>query len=165
MKIFLTGEKGVGKSTCIQEIIKECQISVCGFMTLPFYEENKRVGFMLHALVDREINDVRFSKQKEVIPNVFNSFGVEVLKECLHYRNRFLILDEIGFLEQNETAYLAQLKENIDAFNNIIGFLRKCDIQYIVEIKKRKDVLLLDFDKLSKNEVKTLLKMYVEDSL
>ena len=40
MKIFLTGEKGVGKSTCIQEIIKECQISVCGFMTLPFYEEN-----------------------------------------------------------------------------------------------------------------------------
>ncbi|MCB5373361.1 nucleoside-triphosphatase [Amedibacillus dolichus] len=165
MKIFLTGEKGVGKSTCIQEIIKECQISVCGFMTLPFYEENKRVGFMLHALVDREFNDVRFSKQKEVIPNVFNSFGVEVLKECLHYRNRFLILDEIGFLEQNETAYLAQLKENIDAFNNIIGVLRKCDIQYIVEIKKRKDVLLLDFDKLSKNEVKTLLKMYVEDSL
>ena len=165
MKIFLTGEKGVGKSTCIQEIIKECQISVCGFMTLPFYEENKRVGFMLHALVDRETNDVRFSKQKEVIPNVFNSFGVEVLKECLHYRNRFLILDEIGFLEQNETAYLAQLKENIDAFNNIIGVLRKCDIQYIVEIKKRKDVLLLDFDKLSKNEVKTLLKMYVEDSL
>ena len=165
MKIFLTGEKGVGKSTCIQEIIKECQISVCGFMTLPFYEENKRVGFMLHALVDGEINDVRFSKQKEVIPNVFNSFGVEVLKECLHYRNRFLILDEIGFLEQNEKAYLAQLKENIDAFNNIIGVLRKCDIQYIVEIKKRKDVLLLDFDKLSKNEVKTLLKMYVEDSL
>ena len=79
-------------------------------MTLPFYEENKRVGFMLHALVDREINDVRFSKQKEVISNVFNSFGVEVLKECLHYRNRFLILDEIGFLEQNEKAYLAQLK-------------------------------------------------------
>ena len=76
-----------------------------------------------------------------------------------------MILDEIGFLEQNETAYLAQLKENIDAFNNIIGVLRKCDIQYIVEIKKRKDVLLLDFDKLSKNEVKTLLKMYVEDSL
>ena len=162
MKIFLTGEKGVGKSTCIQEIIKECQISVCGFMTLPFYEENKRVGFMLHALVDREINDVRFSKQKEVIPNVFNSFG-DILKHATD--QSLLILDEIGFLEQNEKAYLAQLKENIDAFNNIIGVLRKCDIQYIVEIKKRKDVLLLDFDKLSKNEVKTLLKMYVEDSL
>ena len=45
MKIFLTGQKQIGKSTCIQECIRECHKSVCGFLTLPFYEEQRRAGF------------------------------------------------------------------------------------------------------------------------
>lgn len=60
MKIFLTGEKGIGKSTCINEIIKECVLSVSGFQTLPFYEDNTRKGFYMHALIDIDRNDVMF---------------------------------------------------------------------------------------------------------
>ena len=72
MKIFLTGQKQIGKSTCIQECIRECHKSVCGFLTLPFYEEQRRAGFYLHALHAMEHNDQRFSMQhetwNEVIP-------------------------------------------------------------------------------------------------
>ena len=75
MKIFLTGQKQIGKSTCIQECIRECHKSVCGFLTLPFYEEQRRAGFYLHALHAMEHNDQRFSMQyetwNEVIPGVF----------------------------------------------------------------------------------------------
>ena len=100
MKIFLTGQKQIGKSTCIQECIRECHKSVCGFLTLPFYEEQRRAGFYLHALHAMEHNDQRFSMQhetwNEVIPGVFNSFGTQLLKQARKLQEHILILDEIG---------------------------------------------------------------------
>lgn len=166
MKIFLTGEKGVGKSTCINEIIKECMISVSGFQTLPFYENGSRKGFYMHALLERENNDMMFSIQhetyNEVIENVFNTFGVSVLKESMNRKDTYLILDEIGHLEQNEKQYLEYLENCIQIFDNIIGVLKKCEIQYIEDIKARKDVIVLDFDSMSYAEIKVKLKTYME---
>lgn len=167
MKFFLTGEKGVGKSTCINEMIKECMISVSGFQTLPFYENGSRKGFYMHALLERENNDMMFSIQhetyNEVIENVFNTFGVSVLKESMNRKDTYLILDEIGHLEQNEKQYLEYLENCIQIFDNIIGVLKKCEIQYIKDIKAREDVIILDFDVMSYKEVKENLKKYVED--
>ena len=158
MKIFLTGQKQIGKSTCIQECIRELHKSVCGFVTLPFYEGTRRSGFYLHALHAMENNDQRFSIQhetwNEVIPGVFDTFGKELLIQAKAYENRILILDEIGHLEQNEEHYLKTLLEVIDKFPNILGVLKKYDIQYIHEIAAREDVTVLDLDKESYEDVK-----------
>lgn len=166
MKIFLTGEKGVGKSTCINEIIKECRISVSGFQTLPFYENGIRKGFYMHALLDRRENDVLFSIQhetyNEVIPNIFNTFGVSVLEKSMQKKDTYLIMDEIGHLEKNDYTYLKILKNCILNFDNIIGVLKKCEIQYIKDIKDQDDVIILDFDHLSYEEIKNKLKFYLE---
>lgn len=167
MKIFLTGEKDVGKSTCINEIMKECVLSVSGFQTLPFYENGIRKGFYMHALLEREENDIMFSIQhetyNEVIPNIFNTFGVNVLKESMQKKDTYLILDEIGYLEKNEYKYLKILEDCIHNFDNIIGVLKKCEIQYIKDIKARDDVIILDFDQLSYEQIKNKLKAYVEE--
>lgn len=169
MKIFLTGDLGVGKSTCINEVIQECMISVTGFQTLPFCENGVRLGFYMHALLPIEENDVRFSIQRktcnETIPKIFDTFGVEVLKESQKQKHDFIILDEIGYLERDEKEYLAQLHKVIEECDNIVGVLRKCEIQYIVEIKERNDIILLDFDQLKYNDVHRLLKYYVEESI
>lgn len=158
-KIFLTGEKDVGKSTCIKEIIEECQLSTCGFQTLPFYEQTIRTGFFLHSLLDIEGNDQRFSIQhagwNETIPNVFDTFGTDVLKQSLLHKDRVLILDEIGRLEKDEKEYLTLLHTCIDEFSNILGVLKKCEIQYIQEIKARNDIILFDFDDKSYAQIKS----------
>ena len=157
-KVFLTGEKGVGKSTCINEIIKECQLSTCGFQTLPFYEKGIRQGFYMHALVDVEQNDRRFSIQhdtyNEVIPGVFDSFGTEVLKKSKALPQHVFILDEIGRLEKDEHIFLTTLHQCLDEKRDIFGVLKKCEIQYIQAIKKRKDVLIFDFDHYTYEEIK-----------
>ena len=84
MKIFLTGQKQIGKSTCIQECIRECHKSGCGFLTLPFYEEQRRAGFYLHALHAMEHNDQRFPIQpatsNEEQPRVFTNIGTQQLR-------------------------------------------------------------------------------------
>jgi nucleoside-triphosphatase len=147
MKIFLTGQKQIGKSTCIQECIRECHKSVCGFLTLPFYEEQRRAGFYLHALHAMEHNDQRFS-------GVFNSFGTQLLQQACRLQEHILILDEIGHLEQKETIYLQTLLDSIDKFPNILGVLKKYDIQYIHEIAARKDVIVFDLDVMAYEDVK-----------
>ena len=85
MKVFLTGRIQCGKSTCIKQLIEECSLAVCGFQTLPFYEQGIRLGFYMHALWENPYNDVRFSIQhptyNEVIPQVFDQFGVAVLQQ------------------------------------------------------------------------------------
>ena len=47
MKIFLTGQKQIGKSTCIRECVEECHVSICGFQTLPYMVDGKRMHYMI----------------------------------------------------------------------------------------------------------------------
>lgn len=166
-KVFLTGEKNVGKSFCINEIIKECQLSTCGFQTLPFYEQGIRKGFYLHAFIDVEENDQRFSIQydtyNEVIPGIFDTFGTEILRKSRQLPSHVLILDEIGRLEKDEQLFLSELKKSIAEKRDIFGVLKKCEIQYIQEIKMRDDVVILDFDKLSYQDIKASAKRIWED--
>lgn len=160
MKVFLTGQKQIGKSTCIQEFIKECQIPCSGYLTLPFYSEGMRIGFYLHSLVPLERNDILFSKDKETILGVFNDFAKEILD---HSNSGYLVLDEIGFLERNEEVYLETLIKKIETYPNIIGVLRKCELPYIQEIKSMKDVTILDMDVLGYDSTKNeLIKLFKE---
>ena len=163
MKVFLTGGIGVGKSTCISQIIEECLISVCGFQTLPFYdEEGKRLGFYLHALLDMEEQDVCFSIQhdtyNEVIPHVFDTYGVSILEESRKHSDKVMILDEIGRLEQADTLFLEALLKCIENHPNIIGVLKKYEIQYIQDIAARKDVMVYDLDTCAFADVKAEIK-------
>ena len=166
MKIFLTGERQIGKSTCIKEALKTCKKGVCGFQTLPLYKEGKRTGFYLHALHEMDENDIQFSIQhetyNEVIPNVFNTFGVQLLEKAETFHDRILILDEIGHLEKNDLDYIEKLLEIIDKFPNILGVLKKYEIQYIRRIASREDVIVLDLDTLSYEDAKEFIVKKLE---
>lgn len=146
MKIFLTGQKQIGKSTCINEFLEMCKPDVCGYKTLPYFEDGKRKGFYLHSLVTLDENDVIFSKDKETIEGVFDGFGTKILNAS---NQDLLILDEIGFLERNELKYLDVLINKIETYPNILGVLRKSNITYIETIKAMSDVIILDLDEIS----------------
>ena len=64
-----------------------------------------------------------------------------------------LIVDEIGRLEQAEKAYLKLLQDSIAKAQNVLGVLKKCEVQYIQAIAARKDVQVFDLDVMSYDEV------------
>lgn len=167
MKIFLTGQKQIGKSTCIRECVEECHVSICGFQTLPYMVDGKRMGFYLHALHDMDQKDVLFSKQhetwNEVIPNVFDTYGVSLLEKASTYTDHVMILDEIGHLERNDELYVEKLLEVVDKFPNILGVLKKYEIQYIRRIASREDVVVLDLDTLSYEDAKEFIIKELEE--
>ena len=84
----------------------------------------------MHALVEVEKNDRRFSIQhdtyNEVIPGMFDRFGCEVLEKSLKYPSRILVLDEIGILEKDEPTYLESVKTKLFIpMKSVIGVLEK----------------------------------------
>lgn len=173
MKIFITGGKQVGKSTLIQTLIRNYEISICGFLTLPVYENDKRFGFYFHSLVDIENNNQIFALSHEtncsVIPHIFDTIGVESLEKSMDDLNRIMILDEIGRLEKKEVHFIKTLMKCIDTYPNIIGVLKKCNISYIEDIKNRSDVIMYDLDVLDYDyvyhEIESILKEIVYEKV
>ena len=151
MKVFLTGSKQIGKSTLIQKFIQENQVPCSGYITLPYFEKDERIGFYLHSLVSLERNDILFSHGKQVVKGVFDDFGVEILE---HSNSGLLILDEIGFLERDEKKVSRCFDKKIREYPNILGVCRKIDIAYIEEIKHLPDVIVYDLDHCDFEEVK-----------
>ena len=49
--LFLTGEKQVGKSTLLRELIRREGLSCGGFETRPLTADGVRRGFLLHSLL------------------------------------------------------------------------------------------------------------------
>lgn len=155
MKVFLTGSKQIGKSTLIQKFIQENQVPCSGYITLPYFEKDERIGFYLHSLVSLERNDILFSHGKQVVKGVFDDFGVEILE---HSNSGLLILDEIGFLERDERKYLDVLIKKIKEYPNVLGVCRKIDISYIEEIKHLPEVIVYDLDHCDFEEVKKAIE-------
>lgn len=150
MKIFITGEKGSGKSTLVNFLIKELCLEVKGFKTLPLFENEKRIGFYFHSMIAIAGNDQQFSKQlsaiNETIAGVFDDLGARCL--LASQGKDYIIMDEIGYLEHDEMVYLQLLAKTIDDNPNILGVLRKCAIKYIQKIKEKNDILLIDLDEM-----------------
>lgn len=169
MKIFITGDKGVGKSHLIKTLVKEFHLSICGFQTLPIYKDEKRVGFYFHSLVETYKNDQMFaiSQAKDclVIKNVFDTLGVECLNKSKLEKHKVLILDEIGRLEANELAFIKALQDCIEEHPFIIGVLKKCDRNYIQEIKNRKDVTLYHLNKENYDKIYMQIKEILKEKL
>lgn len=162
MKVFLTGQKQIGKSTCIRTFLERNKIPVCGFQTLPVYEEGRRTGFCMHALVDIAGNDRVFSVQhdtyNEVIPGVFDGFGCEVLQKSMELSGHMFMLDEIGVLEKDEIAYLALLKEAVRTHRNVVGVLKKKEAAHNDWLLHDPQIRIIDLDEVSFAEALGLLE-------
>lgn len=160
MKIFISGSKGCGKSYLVNDLINTLGIKVSGFKTLPLIQQGRRIGFYYHSLIDIDGNDQRFSIQysdrNEVIKGVFNDLGCRCLRKSLQ-KNTYVIMDEIGYLEHDEQAYLTLLLQIINSAPCIIGVLRKCDISYIKSIRNRSDIIYLDLDHISYEDARKFI--------
>ena len=85
------------------------------------------------------------------------------MEKASTYTDHVMILDEIGHLERNDELYVEKLLEVVDKFPNILGVLKKYEIQYIRRIASREDVVVLDLDTLSYKDVKEFIIKEMEE--
>lgn len=141
--LFLTGEKGIGKSTIIKDIIERINISIGGYIT------ERSVQGDIDTFTTKSLNDL---VEENVIANVntrdktkeifTDSFEIG-LKSVLHnsLKNRDLIvMDELGVMENDLRIFKSKVYEILDSNKPVLGVLKDCDCQFLNQIRDRRDV-------------------------
>ena len=169
MNILITGKKQSGKSTLARNIIEKFKFSIGGYVTLPLIENCNIVGYEMVKLPDKEnrqtIITIDSDGKGQPNPSVFLTFGKDCVMDSLCCDYDFLLFDEIGRIERNTSVFISAINKALDSDENVLAVLKKEDIPFINEIKKRKDVKLWDIDLIDREKAFFEIVEYIEREL
>lgn len=158
--LFLTGDKQVGKSTLLHNLIETKGLNCTGFETRAFYLEGERRGFTLHGRVAMPPfeNDciccARIEEKRSVpVLPVFEENGVKMLKESLSSPMPFILMDELGRLEREAEGFISEVFACLDSPKRILGVLQKCSSDHVEAISKREDVTVFTVTPENRDEL------------
>lgn len=143
MKIFLTGERNIGKSTIIRSVIERMKCSIGGFIQIDNSQNGNR-RFKFVNLYSGECSDDIYSMRENRI--TFDKFA-GIMKRSMAIKREMIVMDELGFLELSSEKFRKIIHEMLDYSVNIIGVLKRHNNSFIQSIKKRKDVTVIEVTK------------------
>lgn len=157
MKIFLTGEKRIGKSTVLNEclrIISMRKPSVCigGFRTVMNGND-----IIMHSInTTPEICGLVGRRYESGFPEAFNKIGCEILQRAKE--TNILVLDELGWMEEKANDFNAAVFAAITSDSNVLGVLRKnCETELNKNIAQMSDVKVIEVNLENRDALPKLL--------
>lgn len=149
--LFLTGGRGGGKTTLLGELLPLlCPEPVPGVRTRAVPGEGvdlmevpsgrvTRVGVFDPALPGPE-------NRMRPVPGGFSRAGVEAIDACAQSPCPWAFVDEVGYLEANDTAYRDALLRLLDK-KRVAAVLRRQDLPFLHALNARGDALVIDLDR------------------
>ncbi len=170
-KIIVTGEIGVGKSTLVKNVLSPASqqfdrrdnypASHCfagfeiltGFQTKKIFRNNIIIGFDLEEISgeSQTFAHVDFIDHKKfstygVKLNVFENFGVEVLKRCEKSKS-FLLIDELGKMERTASEFSTRIKNIIISKEQFLIVIQKRALDFWLSecnINKKNNITIFE---------------------
>ena len=171
--IFLTGEKGIGKSTIVNRFVNTLEFLPGGFQTLMFSKDESG----LYTLIIRPYKlDLAYEKGTEpegddfsivatrenldqfmtVNKDAFDFTGVNILRRSLEKENtRLIIMDELGFMEKDATIFQAEVFKCLDSETPVLGVLKEGSMPFLDAISEREDVVVIEVTNNNRDQVFT----------
>jgi len=150
--LFLSGSINVGKSTIIQDIVRNMEVDkeqIGGFYTKAYIRNGKVVGFYIEPInyklktpdiYERLIGYTPDGKMWLGMESTFESFGTSILNCCLVNNYKLIIMDELGFFENDAKCFQEKVHQVLSSNNRIIGCIKTLSTPFMDSIRKRKDV-------------------------
>ncbi len=146
--ILVIGPPRSGKSTLIERATRQIQAPMTGFFTREIRESGRRMGFSI-ATLDGKTGVLAHRKIRSRFK--VGPYGVDLrdldqiaVPSMLPYRpGEIVIVDEIGKMECFSPSFKKTLMEVLESENQVIGSIAIKGDNFIQNIKKRGDVLLL----------------------
>ncbi|SJZ78400.1 nucleoside-triphosphatase [Garciella nitratireducens] len=158
--VFLSGNIGIGKSTIIQKLIRNLNLNqekIGGFYTKAYIKGNELKGFYLEPIhihynipniQDRLIGYKLDGGDKWIsVKDTFENLGVRVLKECMKGSFDLIILDELGFFENDCLLFQKKIHEVLSSGKRVIGVIKPFSTPFIDSIRIREDVMEVEVTK------------------
>ncbi|EPY2277737.1 nucleoside-triphosphatase [Clostridium sporogenes] len=144
--LFLTAASGTGKSTIIEKVLCNLNVSIGGFQVKRYLNKKGEMCFDIISLIDKKGNNLigQCIKNENPTPNLytFENNGVEILNASFKNSN-LIILDEIGFLEENAENFKSSVRIVLNSNKVALGVLKEFDSPFLNEIRSRKDIFIL----------------------
>ena len=149
--LFLTGGRGAGKTTLLKELLPLlCPAPVPGICTRAVRGEGvdlvevpsgriTRVGVFDPALPGPE-------NRMRPVPGAFAEAGVRALDACMESPCPWAFVDEVGYLESQDTAYRDALLRLLEQ-KRVAAVLRSQDLPFLNALKARPDAWVVDLDR------------------
>ncbi len=117
MRILITGERGVGKSTLVEQIFKKLMIKPSGFRTIPLYKNSRKMGYFIQDLqtsekrlfAHRDFTSRRRFGGFGIHQKAFDEFGTQILERAVSERS-WILIDEVGVMEVGSLPFVEALK-------------------------------------------------------
>ena len=147
MKLLLTGPPGIGKTTVIQTVLSDIEISAGGFYTHEIRKEGRRVGFALKTL-DGEEGILAHIDHRGVYRvgrygvdiSLFEALVLPALERALQEKE-IIVIDEIGKMELFSQAFQEMVIQILDQDErHVLGVIHQGRDSFAATVKRRRDV-------------------------
>lgn len=163
MHLFISGDKGIGKSTIIRELLIRSTVPFSGFLTVKSNAVLPSQSSVHFLLIDR--NDVPSCDNLLFICGEKDNQASLRFDQMSHFLKGFkhdlLVMDELGPHEESAFLFQAGIFSLLDGSIPIIGVLQKCDSIFIKKIISHPNVRLLMLDETNLEEVKTQIETFL----
>ncbi len=166
IKVFITGEPGVGKTTLIKKLVERLGDRAIGFWTEEVRdpETKKRTGFRIYTTEGKKkIFSSKFFTSKKLV----GSYGVNVdyfeelaipilekaIKEARKDKRKVIVIDEIGKMELFSKSFRELVRQIIhNQCINVVATIPIRDVHPLVkEIRRLPGAILIKINKENKD--------------
>jgi nucleoside-triphosphatase len=162
VNLLVTGPPRSGKSTLIEKTISQIAAPATGFFTEEIRERGRRVGFSITTLdgktgvlAHREIRSRFRVGPYGVNLQAMDQVAVPSMQPSAP--GQLVIVDEIGKMECFSPLFKQTLVEVLDSEHQLIGSIAIKGNNFIQNIKKRDDVLLIAISESNRDSALELL--------
>lgn len=144
--LFLTGKKGIGKSTILKKVLNQIDLSIGGYVTERTYDGYYRKYIARSLSNPKEeyliVKSDSRNDSKVFFPEAFEKGLVSILDESLKSKD-IIVLDELGSSEEEIDVFTSKIFELLDSKKIVFGVLKDVDCEFLNRIKNRSDVTII----------------------
>ncbi|MBR0090947.1 MAG: hypothetical protein IJP92_04550 [Lachnospiraceae bacterium] len=158
--VLICGERGAGKSTLIQKLLRESAKPQYGYYTKGSgRDENGRQEIYIYDAAGKDFTPRKEcvvgscdGKSHEAVTKVFDTLGAAYIRAA--QPDGIIVMDEIGFFEQDALAFQAAILDALDG-----------DIPVLAAVKAREGIPFLEKVRMHPNADLFILAVENRDAL
>jgi nucleoside-triphosphatase len=159
MRLFLTGNPGVGKTTLIRSVAERLKgITCAGFYTEEIRQGGQRTGFRVVTLDGREATLASLGSQKPTVGKYsvhVEEFEKLVLRglDPVATQADLYVIDEIGRMELLSRPFRTSIVKLLGQPTNLLATIGKKPDVFTDQLKRRSDVEIIEVTRKNRDEL------------
>jgi nucleoside-triphosphatase len=171
MRLFLTGNPGVGKTTLIRAVVQRLKgITCAGFYTEETRQGGQRTGFRLVTLDEQKGILAIVGRKKPTVGKY--SIRVETFEKLVLLQldpittpADLYVIDEIGKMELLSRQFRMRIVELLAQPTNLLATITKTGNEFTDQLKRRTDIEIIEVTRQNRDELPEELARKIETQL